>query len=265
MNHFDSKKYNLLALKSSKKYIHNKPFPHIQFKNFLSKKYASKLYKQFPKYNSNIWINHKKFGKNKNVNFKKAQHDERKFPKILRELFRELNSRQFILFLETLTGIDSLIPDPYLIGGGLHLIKKGGYLNIHTDFNWSHKLQLHRRVNVLIYLTPGWKKNNQGTFELYDKKKKRLIKEYVPFFNSCIIFNTSGESFHGHPKPVLGNKLRRVLNLYYYTSNRKKSEIYNPTFTNYGVLKKRKINLKEFNIKNSPFSTELLKKYKKLI
>ena len=48
---------------------------------------------------------------------------------------------------------ENLIPDPYFLGGGIHSSKKGGFLNIHTDFNWHHKLQLHRRVNVLIYLS----------------------------------------------------------------------------------------------------------------
>ena len=70
---------------------------------------------------------------------------------LFRSIFREFNSRQFLLFLETLTGIENLIPDPYFLGGGIHSSKKGGFLNIHTDFNWHHKLQLHRRVNVLIY------------------------------------------------------------------------------------------------------------------
>ena len=34
-NIFDSKKYNILALKNSDSYKKNNPFPHIQFKNFL--------------------------------------------------------------------------------------------------------------------------------------------------------------------------------------------------------------------------------------
>ena len=231
---FDNLIYNKLAIKNHNKYINAKPFPNIQIKDFLKREYAYKLFKNFPKYEDEQWINHKKFGKNINTK-KKANHDERYFPKILKDFFRQANSRQFLLFLETLTGINGLIPDPYFIGGGLHISKTGGYLNIHTDFNWHHKLQLHRRVNVLIYLTPNYKKENQGCLELWNKNRTKKIKEYVPEFNSCIIFNTLANSFHGHPVPVSGNKklFRRVINLYYYTAQRPKKEIYNPTFTVY--------------------------------
>ena len=52
--------------------------------------------------------------------------------------------------------------------------------------------------------------------------------------------------------------------MYYYTSERKKSEIYTPVFTTYGVLKKTKIDKKKFDIKNSPFALNLLRNYKKL-
>lgn len=46
-------------------------------------------------------------------------------------MLRELNSRQFVLFLETLTGIESLMPDPYYIGGGVHISGQGDFLKIH--------------------------------------------------------------------------------------------------------------------------------------
>ena len=47
----------------------------------------------------------------------KMQFDEVKLPLEVRLILREFNSKQFLLFLETLTGIDNLIPDPYFIGG----------------------------------------------------------------------------------------------------------------------------------------------------
>ena len=63
-------------------------------------------------------------------------------------MLREFNSRQFTLFLETLTGIECLLPDPYFIGGGAHVSTTGDFLKIHADFNWHHKLQAYRRVNA---------------------------------------------------------------------------------------------------------------------
>ena len=49
-----------------------------------------------------------------------------------RALIHHLNSAPFLEFLETLTGIEGLIPDPYLAGGGLHKIPRGGKLGIHV-------------------------------------------------------------------------------------------------------------------------------------
>ena len=263
-NMFDNKRYNRLAIKNNKNYKKAKPYSHIQFKNFLERDIAFKLYKNFPKYEDNCWISHKKYGRNINTNYKKAQHDEMYFPDTLRNFLRSLNSKQFLLFLETLTGINGLIPDPYFIGGGLHISKEHGYLNTHVDFNWHHKLQLHRRVNVLIYLTPNFRKINGAQFELKNSNNTRVAKQYEPTFNSCLIFNTSAKSFHGHSNPVKGKIFRRVINAYYYSADRPKHEIYNPTFTKYGKIKKEKIDLKKFKISNSHFSKQLLNDYKKI-
>ena len=264
---FDKKKYAKFSKNKAGEYNNATPFPNIKIKNFLPLSVAKKLANNFPPYKSKkAWLDFKGYNKTKNSFFKKANHDERAFPKIFREFIKEANSRQFLLFLETISGIDGLIPDPCLIGGGLHIAKEGGYLNIHADFNWHHKLQLHRRINVLIYLTPNWKSEFNGNLELWNKTKTKKIKDYSPEFNSCVIFSTSADSFHGHPEPVSAgrNKFRRVINLYYYTAQRPKKEIYNPTFTNYGKLIKTKINPSKFKIENSPFCDQILKDYKKL-
>ena len=66
------------------------------------------------------------------------------------------NSGPFLQFLEHLTGIDGLIPDPYFSGGGLHETDRGGRLGVHTDFNLYAKLNLIRRINVLVFLNKDW-------------------------------------------------------------------------------------------------------------
>jgi hypothetical protein len=49
-------------------------------------------------------------------------------------LLAMLNSCVMIRFLEELTGIEKLIPDPHFTGGGLHQIVGGGSLDVHADF-----------------------------------------------------------------------------------------------------------------------------------
>ena len=49
LNIFDNKKYIKLAIENRKKYVSNKPFPHIYFDNFLPKKLANTLSNEYPK------------------------------------------------------------------------------------------------------------------------------------------------------------------------------------------------------------------------
>ena len=95
-------------------------------------------------------------------------------------MLREFNSRQFTLFLETLTGIDNLIPDPYFIGGGIHLSGPGDFLKIHADFNWHHKLQAYRRVNALLYLPEEWDESWGGALEFWDREMTRAVDHGLP-------------------------------------------------------------------------------------
>ena len=67
-----------------------------------------------------------------------------------RELFRFFNARPMLEFLEGLTTIPALIPDPYFVGGGYHETGQGGKLGIHADFRINDRLHLHRRINVII-------------------------------------------------------------------------------------------------------------------
>jgi len=136
-----------------------------------------------------------------------------------RSLIHNLNAEPFLHFLETLTGISGLIPDPYLSGGGLHKIKPGGKLGIHIDFNRNDKINTYRRINVLIYLNENWEDTYGGHFELWSDKDGKKKKKILPIFNRMTIFNTTSTSFHGHPEPLNcpPDRTRQSLALYYYT------------------------------------------------
>ena len=138
---------------------------------------------------------------------------------ITRAFIHNLNSGPFLNFLSKLTGIDGLIPDPYLSGAGLHKIEKGGKLGIHVDFSGHQELGLFRRLNVLIYLNKDWMEEWGGDFQLWDRDKYACQKKVFPHFNRMVIFDTTSESFHGHPDPLACPEgCRRLsLALYYYT------------------------------------------------
>jgi hypothetical protein len=150
-------------------------------------------------------------------------------------MLREMNSRQFVLFLETLTGIENLLPDPYFIGGGIHLSGEGDFLKIHADFNWHHKLQAYRRVNALLYLSDEWRPEWKGAIEFWDREMTGPVDEALPIFNRLVVFSTSEHSNHGQREPnqCPPGVYRKVLNLYYYTSAQHDHDMELPHFTLY--------------------------------
>lgn len=138
----------------------------------------------------------------------------------MQSAFAFFNSPPMLAFLEGLTNIKGLIPDPYFTGGGLHEIRTGGMLGIHADFQVNEALQIRRRINVLIYLNKDWKSEYGGSLELWDKSMQHKVKSVAPLFNRCVIFNTDADSFHGHPDPLTtpGGVTRKSIALYYYTA-----------------------------------------------
>lgn len=150
----------------------------------------------------------------------KSQYNPDRLPDYSRHLFYSFNSRPFILFLEEMTGIKGLIPDPYYIGAGIHKTLNGGYLNIHADFNVHKQMRLERRLNVLIYLNPPWKEEWGGSFEVWDKPMQTKMASFTPTENRMVCFSTGSDTWHGNPEPVNhpDGLPRQSIALYYYTA-----------------------------------------------
>lgn len=115
-------------------------------------------------------------------------------------------------FLAELTGIDGLQMET--IGGGYHLIPPGGHLAVHTDFNRSPTSGLFRRLNVLTYLNERWNDDDGGHLELWDDDG--LALKIAPEFGTTVIFETSDQSWHGHPVPT--RRWRRSLAAYFFST-----------------------------------------------
>lgn len=190
------------------------PFPHIVLPDFLDENILDLCLHEFPSVPDSS-ADYKRSQENLKFEFR---------PEVLspplRSLFYSFNSIPFVGFVENLTGIKGLIPDPYFAGAGLHQVSNGGHLDIHTDFNFHAAMGLERRINVLIYLNKDWREEYGGCFEIWDHKVSRCCRRVVPAFNTCVVFNTSSISFHGNPVRVnhpLGMP-RRAIALYYYTA-----------------------------------------------
>ena len=142
-----------------------------------------------------------------------------------RLLLSQFNAATFVNFLEQLTGISGLIPDPHFFGGGMHTIEAGGYLRVHADFNHYPRLDLERRINALLYLNRDWQDEWGGHLELWRTVAARELS-IAPIFNRLVIFSITDTAYHGHPNPLETppGVARRSLALYYYSVDRPTDE-----------------------------------------
>lgn len=150
----------------------------------------------------------------------KTSYNPDRLPAYTRSLFQAFNSRPFLLFLEEMTGIENLIPDPYFIGAGIHQIANGGHLDIHADFNLHPHMVVERRLNVLIYLNENWTAEWGGSFEIWNDQMTEKCATFTPVFNRMVCFSTGSDTFHGNPDPVNhpDGENRMSIALYYYTA-----------------------------------------------
>lgn len=198
------------------------PFPHVVIDDFLPPDVLEPVLAEFPEPRDTEW---QQFDNAKEV--KLALADLERLGPATRHLLAEFNSQVFVDFLERLTGIESLIPDPHFTGGGLHQIRTGGYLKVHADFNRHTRLNLDRRLNGLLYLNKDWEEDWGGHLQLWNKDMSRCERKVLPVFNRFLLFATTDDANHGHPDPLAcpPDRARRSMALYYYTNGRPEHEM----------------------------------------
>jgi Rps23 Pro-64 3,4-dihydroxylase Tpa1-like proline 4-hydroxylase len=221
-SYFDAAALQALAARLRADYESARPFPHVVIDDFLPAEHLETILDEL---DGGDEISHTQRYDNAEER-KLATDDEALLPTALRHLLTQFNSAAFIEFLESLTGITGLVPDPHFTGGGLHEIQRGGFLKVHADFNHHRRLNLDRRINLLLYLNRGWQEQYGGHLELWTHDMKTCEQRILPVFNRCVIFNTTDFSYHGNPEPLTcpDDVSRRSLALYYYTNGRPAEE-----------------------------------------
>lgn len=210
-----------LADLNKEKYANASPFPHVAIDDFMSADVLNDVLHEFPDQKRRDWLEF-----DGDVQKKLAQKDEKLVGPVTRSLLYQFNSAPFVTFLESLTGIKGLIPDPHFWGGGLHQIRRNGLLKLHTDFTFHPLLKIDRRINVIVYLNKDWSESYGGNLELWDKDVSECIATISPIYNRLVVFNTNATSFHGHPTPLTcpPDMTRKSVALYYYTNGRPADE-----------------------------------------
>lgn len=198
-----------------------RPFPHIVIDNLFPQDMLEQVREVFPRPDGIEWRRFDNAEEKKLGFWHTCEIDP-----YLYDFLQAMNAPPMLKFLETLTGIEGLVPDPYFGGAGLHQILPGGFLKVHADFNVHPKLNLDRRLNMLIYLNKDWQDEWGGHLELWDAGITTCHEKIAPLFNRTVIFSTTDTSFHGHPHPLQcpEGESRKSLSFYYYTNGRPEEE-----------------------------------------
>ncbi len=164
---------------------------------------------------------------------KRATPPDSPLPPFVQDYFNTLNSGPFIRFLSEITGINNLIPDPALHGGGMHEVEEGGAFEIHLDFERHPRTFLDNRLVVITYLNDNWLPTDGGNLELWHTKPPRCAASVTPVFGRTVILEQSQISAHGHPRPIRDGRKRRSVTAYFYTNGRAQSTTSNMLPTTY--------------------------------
>lgn len=192
------------------------PFHNVIIDDFFDKETAVAIASEFPDYDDpNVWFTY-----DNNLELKKITNNWNSFGPTMYKAFQYLNT-EFVQYIEALVG-KKIYPDNGLHGGGMHIHCNGGKLNIHKDYSIHPKLGLQRKINIIMYMTPGWESSWGGGLQLcedIDNQPGDVIKYIDCVYNRAVIFDTTQNSWHGLPDPIKCPEWtnRRSLAAYYLT------------------------------------------------
>jgi hypothetical protein len=211
---------NLLTQKYEAKdyhtdYMGGTPMPWIVFDDFLPEDILAGVQDEINTIPQHLWS---KF--TRNGSFMEECNNFFYAPKS-RELVLNLNSSEFLNWLENITGLRKLLADPHMIGSGYMRCYPGDSLKLHTDFNWNEQLNLNRALSIILYISRTWEPDWGGGLEFWDFDRKNRLHVIEPKPNRLLIWNYDERLVHGHPTPIScpDGHSRDGLRLFYFQSN----------------------------------------------
>jgi Rps23 Pro-64 3,4-dihydroxylase Tpa1-like proline 4-hydroxylase len=202
-----------------------KPYRHIVADNFVLESVANQLFENFPSID--------KFAKHyKGLNENKSEGaDFSSFDPLFTTYKQDLTSPEFYKWVSQVTGVQDVFITDDALGCGLHQGVNGSFLDIHIDFNIHVQKNVHRRLNMLLFLNKNWQHEYGGQLELWNADMTKCEKYVEPSFNRLVIFETSEISYHGYTSKlkIPPTESRKSIYAYFYTKERVGAASYHDT------------------------------------
>jgi hypothetical protein len=191
------------------------PFEHLVFKGLFNDRLLQLIHEEFDLSADLAWKQHV----NKYEDTRRSMPGAHLGP-AAQIYFWLVNSARITQFLTAVTGVDELISDPNLIGGGMHETRNGGHFSIHRDFEAHLNNGLSNAMVMITYLNHDWLPSYQGSLELWDAQRQACVKKLAPDFGVTLLMRHGPHSYHGYATPLNMPKgrTRRSIATYYYTN-----------------------------------------------
>ena len=185
---------------------------HFFVDNLLPDDYVNEVFDAFP--SDGIGFVQQHSFREKKLTLAQFSKLESTIQQIFEQITIVFQTPEVISAIGDVLSIQDLEGDPSLYAGGASMMFEGDFLNPHIDNSHDANRTKYRRLNLLFYVSPDWKFENGGNFELWDNKVE-FPKTIISKFNRLVVMETNKQSFHS-VSPVLTNKPRCCISNYYF-------------------------------------------------
>jgi Rps23 Pro-64 3,4-dihydroxylase Tpa1-like proline 4-hydroxylase len=182
---------------------------HFFLDNLLDPLTCKAIYAAFPK-DGDGFFNRDSFREKK-----KTSADLQGYDKILSDVTYAFQDQRVVKLISEIIGLNHIEPDPKLYAGGLSMMFPGDFLNPHIDNSHDGSRERYRRLNLLYYVSPDWKVENGGNFELWDPDRTQQ-KTITALENRLVVMETNKHSWHSVSK-VEATLPRCCVSNYYFS------------------------------------------------
>lgn len=201
------------ALRAS--YQSAKPFPHLVLDDLFADEMLESMLPEINSMQRDQWKNVDQDPRERTLRMRSAVEIGEAGERFL----NVVHSAAFLYLLSEITGIQQLLPDPYLQGGGYAAMRRGDYFNVHSDRSVAYDTGLTRRLAMIVFLNKDWQPSYHGQLELWNPDAKKCEVFIDPLFNKTALFEVAFPNYHGVPVPLECpvDRSRQSFILYYHT------------------------------------------------
>jgi Rps23 Pro-64 3,4-dihydroxylase Tpa1-like proline 4-hydroxylase len=181
---------------------------HFVVDDLLDSKICQSIYDAFPK-DASGFFNRESFRERK-----KTSADLSAYDKIITDITYAFQDKRIVDLISNIIGFELIEPDSKLYAGGLSMMFPGDFLNPHIDNSHDGDRQRYRRLNLLYYVSPNWKTEHGGNFELWDEEITHP-KTITARTNRLVVMETNKTSWHSVSKVEIDEPRCCVSNYYF--------------------------------------------------